>query len=238
MSITIVGEQAMRANTEKRLSAHGAQLVEQFEGCVLRPYNDPWNATIGIGHLIHKGPVTAADNARYRRFTRADAIKLLDTDVRQAEEEIRQRITIPLGQNQWDATVDIVFNCGPAPLEGSFGRLLQAGDHDGAANAMLAWDHGNGGTVLEGLARRRHADRELFITPDPPYVPADEARWIHEYDSLPKWGQETWATIRRRALRRRMNKRILLLNHLANDDGGWHILNRENRYRALLARTK
>jgi GH24 family phage-related lysozyme (muramidase) len=45
-----------------KIDAHGLHLIAGFEGFVDRPYNDSaGNATIGYGHLIHRGPVTLAD---------------------------------------------------------------------------------------------------------------------------------------------------------------------------------
>lgn len=228
------------ANASKRLSPDGEKFIAVWEGCVLHPYNDPWNATIGIGHEIHTGPVTRADLERYRDFTLNDADALLKGDVATAEDAIRQHIHTELNRNEWDATVDVVFNCGDAPLLDTVGRLINARDMQGAANAMLAWDHGNGGVVLEGLARRRRGDHDLFLRPVPPYVPADEHHWITEYDQLHHRRSRStpWTRMRERVLRRYMTQRILLLVHLADDDGGWNKLNRAARYRALLARTK
>jgi lysozyme len=227
-------------NATKRLSPAGEKFIAGWEGCVLHPYNDPWNATIGIGHLIHAGRVTQADLKRYRGFTRNDAYALLKGDVATAEDAIRHHIHVELNQNQYDTLVDLVYNCGPAPLDGTVGRLINARDMQGAANAMLAWDHANG-TIVQGLAHRRHADHDLFlqpIVPPPPYVPADEHRWITEHDQLIHQRSTPWSRMRERVLHRYMSKRILLLVHLADDDGGWNKLNREARYRALLARTK
>lgn len=174
------------ANAARRLSAAGERFIAGFEGVVLRPYNDPWNATVGIGHLIHPGPVTQADVARYRRFSYADALALLAVDVRGVEVSIRRAVAVPLGQNQWDALVSLVFNCGPGVLAGDVGRLLNRQDFHGAADAWQAWCHGNGGVVLPGLVRRREAERALFLASEPAptrhYQPADEARWIEEYD--------------------------------------------------------
>lgn len=225
-------------NDHLRLSERGARFIAGFEGCVLHPYNDPWNATIGIGHLIHFGRVTSADIERYRGFTYADAIQLLREDVRQVEEQIRSKIHVELNQNQWDALVSLVFNCGPGILESEIGADINAKQFTAAANAWQAWCHGNGGIVLNGLVRRREAERQLFLeTPTTalaPYTPGDEQNWIREYDRLTHAHRAPW---RRRWLRRVMTRRRKLIWHLAQKSG-WNTLNRAERYRQLLLRTE
>jgi lysozyme len=44
-------------------------------------------------------------------------------------------------------------------------RMLNAGETAGAADQFLRWNHTNG-QVLEGLTRRREAQRSLFLMPD------------------------------------------------------------------------
>jgi lysozyme len=229
----------MNANTGKHLSSQGARFTAGFEGCVLYPYNDPWNATIGIGHLIHHGVVTEADIRRYRGFTLNDAYALLKGDVANAEDAIRAHITTELNQNEWDALVDLVFNCGASVLDGTIADDINRRDFAAAASAWQAWCHGDGGIVLEGLVRRRQAERELFLKPIPAYIPADEARWEHEYDQL-EHKHTTWARLRCRILRRTMTKRRKQIWHLGQADHGkgWQELNRGPRYYALLARTE
>jgi lysozyme len=229
----------MSANAEKRLSDEGAAFIAGWEGEVLHPYNDPYNATIGVGHLIHLGPVTAADTRRYRGFTRQDARALLKGDVGDAEDAIREHIHSALNQNEWDAVVDLVFNCGPGVLDGSVGELINEGRFAAAGEAMQAWCHA-GGVTLEGLVRRRAGDRELLLRPVPAYIPADEQRWEHEYDQLTHQKMTPRRRARERALHRAMTKRRKQIWHLGqtNHGKGWNDLNRSNRYRALLARTE
>jgi len=45
-----------------RISSDGLDLICHYEGMRLEPYNCPaGHATIGYGHLLHKGPVTDED---------------------------------------------------------------------------------------------------------------------------------------------------------------------------------
>ncbi|HMD60234.1 MAG TPA: lysozyme [Opitutaceae bacterium] len=224
------------ANEQRHLSPAGANFIAGFEGCILHPYNDPDNATIGIGHLIHLGPVTEADIERYRGFTRAEALRLLQADVHQTEDEIRARVIRQLGQHQWDALVSLVFNCGPGVIAGGIGQDINEGAFAAAADAWQAWVHDSSGAELAGLVRRREAERQLFLEHEAPYVPPDEQRWESEYDQLAhKHGP--WPALRRRVLRRYMTTRRKKIWHLAQKTG-WEQLNRADRYRKLLARTE
>jgi lysozyme len=223
------------SNANMHLSTHGEHFIAEFEGCVLHPYNDPLNATIGVGHLIHYGVVTAADERRYRGFTYAKAMQLLSMDVGAAQEAIRQRINVDLNQNQWDALVSPVFNCGPGVLSGSVGTLINARQFAQAMQALQAWDHA-GGVVVAGLARRRKAEAQLFMTPapaEPPYWGPHELNWIHEYDRLLHQNRNK---PRRLFLRGQMHRRVGQLIAAAHRDG-WNKYNRRQRYHSLAARS-
>lgn len=151
----------------RRLSKRGAEFIARFEGFVATPYNDAaGNATIGYGHLIHKGPVTPADRARWGTLSRERALALLEQDAQVAADAVLRHVRPRLAsQARFDALVSFVFNIG----EGQFAsstvlRCLNSGiRRRGAADALLAWDHA-GGRVLEGLHERRTAERHLFLT--------------------------------------------------------------------------
>lgn len=146
------------------ISRRAFDLIAEFEGVVLKPYNDAANhATIGIGHLLHKGPVTKADEKQWRGFTRDQAYALFKKDVEDFEAAVRRLVKIQITQNQFDALVSFAFNVGIGALESStLLKKLNARDISGAANEFLRWDKA-GGRVLAGLTRRRRAERELFL---------------------------------------------------------------------------
>jgi GH24 family phage-related lysozyme (muramidase) len=222
-------------NENMHIDARGEHFIATFEGCVLHPYNDPLNATIGVGHLIHMGVVTEADVRRYRGFTYAAAMKLLAQDVGSAQAAIRRRINVELNQNQWDALVSAVFNCGPGILTGSAGTLINARQFPQAAQALLAWDHVNG-VVVAGLARRREAEKALFLAAapaEPPYWGPHELNWMHEYDRLLS---EKHSPARRLFLRAQMARRARQIVVSAHRDG-WNKLNRRQRYHSMKARS-
>lgn len=220
-----------------RLSRAGAELIARFEGFVPHPYNDAaGHATIGFGHLIHHGRVTASDRARWGTISRDRGLALLSEDARDAARAVEQGVRVQLSQEQFDALVSFVFNVGT----GAFGsstllRKLNAGDRDGAADELLRWSRA-GGRVLEGLLSRRRAERALFLSsatsPDADLT-ARERRLVSEYDMLVARGLNR---ARRQGLRHAMTAQRQRIWRAAQASG-WGRFNRRARYRALLART-
>lgn len=153
-----------------KTSHAGLQFIERWEGLLLTPYNDSaGNATIGVGHLIHTGPVTQADIQRYHGFTIADAYKLLAQDVHTAETEVNQLLgNTQVTQDQYNACISLVYNCGPGPLRETT-DLIHAGNWQAATERWQAWDHA-GGQLLPGLQRRRAAERQLALTTSPAHA--------------------------------------------------------------------
>jgi lysozyme len=92
----------------------------------------------------------------------AQADAWLSEDVQSAVGSVNRLVTAPLTQNEFDAVVDFVFNCGSGNFAGStMLRLLNAGDYLGAANEFDKWDHASG-LVVAGLLRRREAEQAEF----------------------------------------------------------------------------
>ena len=157
------------------VSQQGLRFIEQFEGCVLHPYNDSSSyATIGIGHLLHRSPVTISDiehfdsyrglngKAKAHPFDQADALELLAADVAWVQRDILAYIHPPLDHHQFDALADLIFNCGPAPLTATVGEFYNEKRFTDAAQAMQAWCH-SAGAVVPGLVRRREAEQQLIL---------------------------------------------------------------------------
>jgi lysozyme len=164
-----------------KLGDAGLDLIISFEGFRSKPYNDgadpkPGFATVGYGHLLAHRPVNASDakgvwlkdQATPGQLTKREARALLRHDIDHTYVPAVQRLaqTVPLNQNQFDATVSFVFNLGPGILENAhdFGRLIRQKKYQAAANSMLEFV--NPGTAVEaGLRRRRQAERALFLKP-------------------------------------------------------------------------
>jgi lysozyme len=147
-----------------RLSPRGADFVARFEGTILRLYNDPTNnATIGVGHLVHMGPINGTEPGEFRSgITRARALELLEEDARAAAEAVRRLIKVPLKQHQVDALVSFTFNSGEGALRTStLRKRLNAGEYDAVPHELGRWVFSQG-KKLPGLVRRRQAEGVLF----------------------------------------------------------------------------
>ncbi|ECF7068455.1 lysozyme [Salmonella enterica subsp. enterica] len=140
------------------ISEEGYALLKQLEGLCLRAYQcsgDVW--TIGYGHTLGVRPGD--------EITANQAAALLRQDASQAACAVKELVTVPLNQHQFDALVSFVFNIGSGRFRSStLLRKLNGGDFTGAADELLRWDHA-GGQRLPGLERRRTAERALFLLP-------------------------------------------------------------------------
>ena len=142
-------------------SKNGLHLTEQFEGCKLTAYpdpatgGDPW--TIGYGHTgsdVHKGLT----------ITQEQAEELLMKDIQKAVQSVNSKVTTDITQNEFDALVDFVFNCGAGNFAGStLLKKINAGDMEGAAHEFEKWDMA-AGKHMAGLLKRRHAETLEFIS--------------------------------------------------------------------------
>jgi lysozyme len=147
-----------------QLSVRGAHFIGRYEGWRETPYNDAAdNATIGFGHLIHIGPVTAHDRTEWGTLTMEHGIQLLQADASIAEHAIALYISRQLAQCQRDALTSFAYNCGGGALAGSVGHAVNAGQDP--TPILEQWDHA-GQRVLEGLLSRRRAEAHLFKTGD------------------------------------------------------------------------
>lgn len=143
------------------ISAAGlTNLTKKFEGCRLRAYkpvpNDPW--TIGYGHTdgVKAGDVWTQDQAE----------AALTADMKIREKLVQSVVKVALTQHQFDALVDFVYNVGAGNFRSSsLLTKLNAGNYTGAADAFLLWKFAHG-IPLNGLIRRREAERAWFLTPD------------------------------------------------------------------------
>ncbi len=134
-----------------RTSQKGIELIKSFEGCVLTAYMCPANVwTIGYGHTagVKQGQV----------ITKAQADDFLKADLAKYERYVNNT-GLELNQNQFDALVSFTYNCG----NGNLKKLIKNRTLSQIAEALLLYNKSNG-KVLNGLVRRRQAERELFLS--------------------------------------------------------------------------
>lgn len=167
----------------RTLSDEGAAFTAEQEGTVKRNgmhvlYNDTLgHATIGIGHLVHAGPINGSEPEEFKRgLTDEQTWELFRRDASVYVDAVNRLVTVPLTQRQFDMAVDFCFNWGVGETGGfpatSVLRLLNAGDFAGVAHELV---NGRGPRTaqypdgrpydkgLAGVRRRRALEAQAFV---------------------------------------------------------------------------
>lgn len=158
-----------------KISNNGISLIKSFEGCKLESYLCPSNVwTIGYGHT---SGVTQG-----MKITQAQADEFLKTDLAKFEKYV-ENTGLSLNQNQFDTLVSFTYNCG----NGNLKMLIKNRTLPQIGEALLLYNKSNG-KVLNGLVRRRKAERELFFR--------KEVSMLKPYDFKQNdkaWGSNSYA---------------------------------------------
>ncbi|MGR7900547.1 lysozyme [Klebsiella aerogenes] len=143
-------------------SEKGIALVKQFEGCKLTAYQDSvgvWTIGYGWTQPVDGKPIRAGMTIKQET-----AERLLKTGLVSYESDVSRLVKVSLTQGQFDALVSFTYNLGARSLlTSTLLRKLNSGDYAGAADEFLRWNKA-GGKVLNGLTRRREAERALFLS--------------------------------------------------------------------------
>jgi lysozyme len=139
------------------------ELIKRWEGFRADAYQDPvgiW--TIGYGTIRYPdgGRVTAVDVV-----TKAEAEGYLLGHVMESiVGPMRGLLDVPVTVNQYNALVSFAYNVGMGAFERStMRRYINKGRPSEAAKEFNRWTKA-GGKKLQGLVRRRAAERKLFET--------------------------------------------------------------------------
>ena len=143
-------------------SPDGIALIKQFEGCRLTAYQDSvgvWTIGYGWTRPVDGVPVRAGMTIKQEV-----AERLLKTGLVGYENDVTKLVRVKLTQGQFDALVSFAYNLGARSLSTStLLQKLNASDYAGAADEFPRW-HKAGGKVLNGLSRRREAEKALFLS--------------------------------------------------------------------------
>lgn len=142
-----------------KLSQKGIELIKQFEGYSSKAYPDPatggapWTIGYGTTKGVKPGMVITAQQAE----------KMLRDDVAKFESGVSSLVTAPTTQGQFDAMVSLAYNIGL----GNFGKSTLLKKHNArcytcAADQFRVWNRANG-KVMNGLTKRRSAEREVYM---------------------------------------------------------------------------
>jgi lysozyme len=152
----IPSETPQPAGGSMNINEAGIELIKQFEGLELRAYRcaaGVWS--IGYGHTQGVTPGMV--------ITEAEADLYLRMDIAEFEAGVEEALEgAPTTDGQFSAFVSLAFNIGLSAFRKSTTLARhKAGDHAGAAEA-LTWFKKAGGRVLQGLIRRRAAEKALY----------------------------------------------------------------------------
>lgn len=138
------------------LSATALVGIATFEGYSPTTYLDIVGIpTIGFGttHGVKPGQKTDPVSALQRKLS----------DVQKFEGAIKQCVTVPLHQYEYDAYLSLAYNIGSGAFCGStLVKKLNAQDYGGACREILRWNKA-GGKVVRGLSVRREKEYRTCI---------------------------------------------------------------------------
>lgn len=148
------------------MSETGLRALMAHEGVRLKLYNDPvGHATIGVGHLVHLGPIDgrASEHEFSAGISEAQALQLLNADLSEFAAALARMVKVELTQGMVDALLSFAFNLGSGALaKSTLLRLLNVGDYAGASRQFARWTKA-GGKVLPGLVTRRADEARAFL---------------------------------------------------------------------------
>ena len=140
-----------------KTSNKGIELIKKHEGFRSKAYRCSANVlTIGFGHTLNVKSTDVIDKSQAEVFLRQD--------VEFAEKEVNKH-NLNINQNQFDALVSFVFNLGVGNFARStLLRKIKSDPNDPAIRKEFErWIYA-GGKALNGLARRRKEEAELYFT--------------------------------------------------------------------------
>ena len=139
-------------------------LIKRFEGFVPDAYRDAVGVwTIGYGTTAMAGVGISPKPGM--KITEAEADMYLRRAVEKFADKIEPGFTRNPNENQFGAFVSLAYNVGPgAVLKSTALRKWNMGDLEGVRDGFRMFNKA-GGSVLNGLVRRREAEIELFNSP-------------------------------------------------------------------------
>ena len=97
------------------------------------------------------------------RTTPEKALNVALRDVQKFEGALKECVTVPLEQHEYDAYISLSYNIGSnAFCKSTLVRKLNTGDYEGACKEILRWDQFNG-KPLAGLTKRRQEEHKKCL---------------------------------------------------------------------------
>lgn len=163
-----IGETTYRVLRRQTVHSHclvntrTLDLIKEFEGLSLKSYLCPAGVpTIGYGNTFYPNKTRVKLG---ETITKDAADEMLILTVNEFATMCLKLVKVPLTENQLGALTSLMFNIGITAFKNStLLKVLNRRDYNKAANEFLRWNKANGKT-LQGLIRRREAERNLFLT--------------------------------------------------------------------------
>jgi lysozyme len=139
-------------------------VIKEFEGYYDKAYRDPVGIpTIGYGTIIYP------DGAKVKmgeKCSKKEAEHWLMFEIEEIIPRIEKLIKVEVTNNQFCALVSFCYNLGTGALgKSTLLKKLNRGDELGEVGLEFKKWINAGGRPLQGLIRRREAERKLFLKP-------------------------------------------------------------------------
>lgn len=148
------------------------QVYDDANGRTLYSYSDAIRyPTIGVGHLIYK-PGGVDQRERFKEYlgggksmSEKQVMDLLREDLPKYEDPVAQKIQKPVTKQMFDALVSLAFNAGPnARAVNNAIAAINNEDYQGASDAIRNGPKTSGGTLVQGLVKRRNEEADWFLS--------------------------------------------------------------------------
>ena len=163
MKMSESGIKWLKGKEDKVLDKQGNHII--YDDQTGKPVNTnkplPNGATIGYGHLIKSGEDFT------KGISEAKATELLRADIATAERAVRDNITVPLSQNQFDALASLAYNIGTKNFADSTvvkyvnNPTFHSTVYQNLESAWKAWNRSHG-EISNGLINRRQNEWNLY----------------------------------------------------------------------------
>lgn len=133
----------------------GLALSEGYTDRAVQPLpGDKWTVGFGTTDNVKPGDTISPPKALERKLR----------DVQAFEGALKQCVTVPLAQHEYDAYVSLAYNIGSTAFcSSTLVRLLNAGEYRAACDQILRWDKFKGQPV-RGLTQRRQREHQRCIS--------------------------------------------------------------------------
>lgn len=130
-------------------------LVMLYEGSSLKPYLDP----VGIATVCY-----GETNVAMREYSPQECKSMLQKSLQVHGDEMMQCLPTGIPEPILAASLSLAYNIGVSKFCGStLAQFLREGQYLNACNEFPKWNRA-GGKVLNGLVKRRAAERDVCLT--------------------------------------------------------------------------